>query len=272
MITRLPPGNMFGNAVKSRQVAGFRLSERIYPPRYTTPKHSHECALLCFVIDGSYTETFGAKTRQCRPSTLLFHPQDEVHAERFHDSGGHSLIVEIEPEALARFHAAGVAAVDRAAEFHDGILALLTRKLFAEFLAGDDYSPLVVEGLILEIIGKASRQLTRPAGTCAPRWLEQVRDLLHARFAARLRLEDIAGTVQVHPVHLAQTFQKHYKCTVGEYVRRLRIEWACSQLATTDTPLADIALAAGFCDQSHFTRTFKRHTGRVPSEFRSSGR
>ena len=64
----------------------------------------------------------------------------------------------------------------------------------------------------------------------------------------------------VHPVHLAQTFRKFYRCTIGDYVRSLRIEFACRQLAATKMPLSEIALLAGFADQSHFTRTFrKRH-------------
>jgi AraC family transcriptional regulator len=65
-------------------------------------------------------------------------------------------------------------------------------------------------------------------------------------------------------------FQKHYRCTVGAYIRRLRIDFACRELANTEAPLVDIALAAGFCDQSHFTKTFRRHTGQVPSQFRES--
>jgi hypothetical protein len=52
----------------------------------------------------------------------------------------------------------------------------------------------------------------------------------------------------------------------------VRIDFACVELANSDAPLVDIALAAGFCDQSHFTRTFRRYTGMVPSLFRGSVR
>jgi AraC family transcriptional regulator len=69
---------------------------------------------------------------------------------------------------------------------------------------------------------------------------------------------------------LAQTFHKAYQCTVGEYVRKLRIDYACHELATSTKPIVEIALAAGFCDQSHFTRTFKRSIGAAPSQYRDS--
>jgi AraC family transcriptional regulator len=55
-------------------------------------------------------------------------------------------------------------------------------------------------------------------------------------------------------------------------MRKLRIEFACRRLTNTDAPLVEIALAAGFADQSHFSRAFKRETGRSPAEFRKSAR
>jgi AraC family transcriptional regulator len=53
-------------------------------------------------------------------------------------------------------------------------------------------------------------------------------------------------------------------------VRRLRIEYACEQLSATTRPLADIALIAGFSDQSHFTVNFKQQIGTSPSQYRRS--
>jgi AraC family transcriptional regulator len=80
----------------------------------------------------------------------------------------------------------------------------------------------------------------------------------------------LARDVGVHPVHLAQAFHKSYYCTVGDYVRQLRIEYARHELVASETPIIQIALAAGFCDQSHFTRTFKRIVGVAPSQYRES--
>ena len=89
-------------------------------------------------------------------------------------------------------------------------------------------------------------------------------ELLRARFSESLTLNTIAASAAVHPVHLVRTFRRFHQSTVGEHLRRLRIEFASQQLADTDAPLADIALASGFADQSHFTRTFKRLTGLTP--------
>jgi AraC family transcriptional regulator len=81
-------------------------------------------------------------------------------------------------------------------------------------------------------------------------------------------LSGLAQSVGVHPVTLARAFRHAFGCTVGEYVRSLRIERAAHQLAQTELSLAEIALGAGFSDQSHFSNLFRHHTGLSPSKFR----
>jgi len=272
MPLQLPPGSLYGQTLRSYKISGFELSERVYPARFRTPKHSHKQALFCYVVQGDYTETYGRKTRECSSSALLFHPANETHAEHFHDSGGRSFIIEIAPEWLERVGDCA-SVVDDPAEFHGGVHEMLARRLYNEFMRMDGVSPLVIEGLMLEMIGETARHNSfdaRITASLAPRWLQQARDLLHARFTERLTLAEVAHNVGVHPVHLAQAFHKSYQRTVGDYVRQLRIEYACHELAASDTPIVQIALAAGFCDQSHFTRTFKRCVGVAPSHYRES--
>jgi AraC-like DNA-binding protein len=79
----------------------------------------------------------------------------------------------------------------------------------------------------------------------------------------------VAESIGIHPVHLAREFRKHYHCTVGEYLRRLRIEHASRKLIESDSSLVDISEAAGFADQSHFGRTFKRLMGITPNGYRA---
>jgi AraC family transcriptional regulator len=136
----------------------------------------------------------------------------------------------------------------------------------------DDLSPLAMEGLALELLVAASRYPVSIAEHRVPAWLRRVTDILQDRFAETFSLADLAATVEVCPDHLARVFRRYQGCTVGEYVRRLRVDFARRRLASSDARLVEIALAAGFSDQSHLTKTFKQHTGMTPGEFRASWR
>jgi AraC family transcriptional regulator len=85
-------------------------------------------------------------------------------------------------------------------------------------------------------------------------------------------MDEIAREVAVQPAHLARVFQRYFRVPIGAYVRRLRLEWAARQLVRSSEPLASLALAAGFADQSHFTRAFKRYSGLTPDAYRRTRR
>ena len=202
---------------------------------------------------------------------LFNHPfsrRAEEHLERFGQSGGRSLIVEIEPEWYDRVREVAPGGV-RSAASDGGALRLSGTRLYREFLSGDDASRLIIEGLLLEISGEFLR-VRRATEHRPPKWLDDVRDYIEANFSRRITLASIGKAANTHPVHVAQTFRRFHQCTIGEYLRRLRIEFACRQLAGTETPLAEIAAQAGFADQSHFNRTFKRIVGLPPSVYRTS--
>jgi AraC family transcriptional regulator len=133
----------------------------------------------------------------------------------------------------------------------------------------DVASRLAVEGLILEVLAVASRATVNESGPKEPHWLRHARELLHDRLGESLTLSDVASAVGIHPAHLARTFRKRYGCTLGEYVRRLRIERASRDLATSRAPVAEVGAAAGFYDQSHFAKVFRRQMGMTPAEYRA---
>jgi AraC family transcriptional regulator len=75
--------------------------------------------------------------------------------------------------------------------------------------------------------------------------------------------------VGVHPCHLAHTFRSHYGESIGSYIRKLRITWAIGQLGGEEQSISQIAANAGFCDQAHFTREFRKQVGVTPAAYRT---
>jgi AraC family transcriptional regulator len=267
MSERLPRGHFFGTTERYRRVGELVLSENRYAPGLRLPRHSHEHAYVCLVRRGGYAETYGTHHRECGPRTVAFHPPEELHAQHMHQTEVWSFNVELSTAWLRQVRERAPAFAGPA-DFRGGPLAALALRLYQEFRDGDDHSALMIEGLLLQLMAEASRLTDRRGPARPPRWLGRLRDLLHARFAEPLTLGDLAAAVDLHPVYLATAFRRHCGCGVGEYLRRLRVEEACRRLAETGEPLAEIAVAAGFCDQSHFTRLFKRHLGMTPAAYR----
>src|SRR5437870_644723 len=87
--------------VKSLEVVGLKLIENAYARGFKAPVHWHEHAWFCFVLRGGYTEIHGSKTRECRPSTLFFHPGDYTHSACQH-ADGRCFNIDVAPRWVER--------------------------------------------------------------------------------------------------------------------------------------------------------------------------
>ena len=271
MNSKMVKTDLYGKPLKQQKVSAFTLTERFYPPFFKTPEHVHKDALFCLVLKGNYTETYGRKKRICQPATALFHACDDPHAEHFHENGGHSFIVEIDQDWIKNIREQ-VKFPNMSADFKNGNLPQLGAKLYQEFRKFDSLSPIIIEGLILEITGETARQSIFNEKNQKPFWLRKVENYLQDRFAEPFSLKEVANFVEIHPVHLAQTFRKFNRTTIGNYLRQIRLENARTQLSQTNKTLTEISYKNGFSDQSHFTRLFKREFGVTPNQYRKDFR
>jgi len=259
-----------GNVIRHHDLAKFSIGEILYPPGHKRPVHAHERACFHFLLQNGYVEQQGSRSRDCKASTLSFQPAGHEHSYCSYNAVSRALTIEVEPQWLSHLHEYSVM-LESAVNFRSVRNQWLISQLYNEFSAMETDSPLVIEGLMLELAVEVSRHYVfverRP-----PLWLKNIREFLHEHFMESLSLQEVAREAGVHAVHLARTFRHHYGCTVGAYVRQLRVEFACRRISDGNTPLLEIALAAGFSDQSQFSRTFKRVIGLTPAEYRSATR
>jgi len=266
MALKLKAGQFYGKTSQALSAGGFRFTEKSYPSRAMLPNHAHELSHFCFVLSGNYEENIAGRLFERAPAALVFYPPDVSHGEQ-HLTQGRHFLVEIDLKSLERVRDYGASLSEPMLLGGDASLWLAAR-MYREFSERDALSALVLESISTELLIAASRQHVRGAERKPPLWLESVKDLLNQNFSEPPRLTELAGAVDIHPTHLARVFRQFEHCTVGDYVREARINYARRRMMKSDEPLVEIALAAGFADQTHFSRSFKRVTGMTPSEFR----
>jgi AraC family transcriptional regulator len=221
-------------------------------------------------LSGSQVETVGSQKRIYEPSTLAFHGSGEEHAEQIGPEGMRCLHVEFGPGWVER-NSLIRRVLSSGAQFQGGRVAWLGIQVHRELLNNDEATLIATEGLVLELLAEAARLEERGGDARLP-WVLAAAEYIGAQYAGKLSLSDVAASVSVHPVQLARAFRERYHCSVGDYIRQVRIETACKAIESGDLSLTQIALAAGFADQAHFSRTFHRLVGMTPGQFRVARR
>jgi AraC family transcriptional regulator len=250
-------------------VRDLSLAETRYAPGSHVSAHAHDHALCCLVLEGGFTEHAGRKPRTLDAGSLLFHPAGEAHAHDFHRTGTRCFNIQFGAGWARRMSEVGLSWPSVPVDLHQSRGRWIAEHLLSEICGTDAASELIIDGYALALLGEAAR-LTMPRETARtrPRWLDRTLELLSDAIDQPLGLAEIATLVEVHPAHLARTFREHVGCTMGEYVRARRIETARHRLSHTSDALAEIALDAGYADQAHFSRHFKKVTGLTPGAYR----
>ena len=255
-----------GETLRLRNVGPFTIRESLYPSGLVLPQRSDERAHITYLIEGAFRERYLTRTILCRTGMIRFLPAGEVHNSEIQ---ARSRCLDISAEASAFAQLRQNSGVPRKPSEINGLnTTWLANRLYAEFSRQDTASAMAIEGLVLEILAEIARAEVAETSLQAPHWLKHATEIVESRFLERLSLAEIASQVGVHYVHLSRQFHKYNRCTIGELIRKRRVQYASHLLAHSRTPLAEIALTCGFSDQSHLSFLFKRHMGLSPSKFR----
>ncbi|CAN5576014.1 hypothetical protein BH10ACI2_BH10ACI2_04980 [soil metagenome] len=266
MTRKLRAGEHWGSVSNKCHIPSAVFSESTYQQKISLPEHAHELAFFTLILNGIYSEKFAGKDRVFARHTVLWRQADQSHKDRIETDQSQFFFVEIKRiflDGLNLFERVP----DRLVE-QNGSLAMLAARLRREIMSGQQYSSLIAEGITLEMLGHLVRKSTEKEKR-PPKWLADVVDRLNEEFTESLTTEMLAVEADVHPVHLAAVFRRFYNETIGEYVQKRRVEYCVEMLSRNDMSLIEISQSAGFSDQSHFTRVFKRHTGATPGTFRA---
>jgi AraC family transcriptional regulator len=204
------------------------------------------------------------RSHACDPGTAIYRDAGAAHSDAYESSGAYVCLVLGEGSAAGHGYDAlrGASRVVRHPE-----LRTIGVRLANEIHHRAPWSSLALQGLGLEacaMIGRADAN----GDLASPRAIKRILDLLDADPAADLTIERIAIAVGESPSYVARAFRRYAGVGIAEYLRRIRLDRVRALLATGVEPVADIAMQAGYYDQSHLNRAFRRAFGITPIAYR----
>jgi len=265
-VQRLPFGTFFGEERRVIELDGVALGEFVDRPDEPKARHMHEDAHFWFVLKGAYRSSAAGLDGICGAPTTIFVPAGTTHEDRFQSRDGRFLTLSIRPELIARL-GGHRALAEQAFGVTGGELPWLGRRLHEELRQRDAVSPLVIEGLALELLGHAARERER-RGRAAEPWLRAAFEIVNDGYRQGVTAQGLAAALGVPALRLGRSFRRAFGCSPGELVRRRRVEKAEELVRAGRLSLAEVALASGFADQAQLTKAFRRATGLTPGRYR----
>lgn len=98
---------------------------------------------------------------------------------------------------------------------------------------------------------------------------DSVRTFVDSRIGEKITVAQIAAAFQKNPSYLNSCFKSLTGECITDYVARRKVEEAKKLLCRPENQMADIWVSLGYCDQSHFNKSFKKMTGMTPTQYRS---
>jgi AraC family transcriptional regulator len=260
---RLETGQFLGASKRCYHADGIVISEAEYDQRVYEGWHSHENHHVSLIVRGGNREQRRNEEFEASPGKILFYRSGELHRNVHTLHPSKNINIEIQDTFLSQYQIDLSKSVQTPFHYPDAQLCLL--KIYNECRMNDAHTITSIHGLVLQMFTVSQPQKKEIR---LPRWIHSLREIIHDRWDEMLTLKELSASLQVHPVTISKCFPKYFSCTLGDYMRRVKVAKALPLIQEPHRNLTDIAYRCGFADQSHFTRTFKASTGLLPNEYR----
>ena len=257
------------------EASGFSVREHRYQAYERMGWHRHPESYICIVTGGGFIDRSVSSSLPADAGSVLVRPGGDEHATTCGQEGATCLKFELK--------AGWLAPRDADALFHDRLtlscadLRLHSQKIHKLMQINDAPPPdtalrsrLELESSVIDLLAQLIRPRPRYKGVHED-WLEELRLAIVNNPLRPWTNSDLASMVDRHPVHISRAFRERYGEPVGTFFRRQRLERCRELIADGHADLAEVANAAGFADQSHFTREYKRAFGTTPGRERAAG-
>lgn len=253
------------------RVPGIREVFHAHLVDYAYPPHCHDTWAVLIVDNGGIHYGLDRRPREAYRDTVTILPPGIPHDGRpapgvngFRKREFY-LDDSVVPTALAG------AAVDRGT-VHDGPLRAALARLHALLARETAGAGLDAEAGLALIAERITRHLARIPQAPAPPSrgsARQLRDFLDSRATGDVSLAEASALLGRSTPHLVRSFTREFGLSPHAYVIGRRVD-AARALLLQGAPPAEVAIAAGFYDQAHFTRHFRKHTSATPAAYARS--
>lgn len=226
------------------------------------PEHAHYWPVLSLFVMGGYRNSSELGETCVSSPSAMFYRAGERHSNLVEEDGLEQIDIEFDPGwANVQFDSSGTAVRC----WEGGDVALAARRLLSLWRDAD-----VSENRLAAATGQFLQRALGAPAVRKPLWIDAVQARLDP--VNPVRTSEIACKLDLSPAWMAESYRAAIGEGIGETVRRRRVERAVHLLRSTDDRQAEVAAAAGFCDQSNMIHACRAVLGRTPGDIRSEWR
>lgn len=261
-VLTLDKGQYSGSIRQWKEYRGLITSKTAYDGHFNTSFHYHEHPHLSFILQGGNMEYRQKETLIRNANDVMFYHSGELHKTLPTDSQTRNLNLEIDTAFLQENTISEDRLKQAIQSNRDSSLFML--KMQSEIHLNDQLTESALHALLFGFITAPELKSYKEIN-----WCVKLHQLINDDWNKTHTLSDLALETGVHPVTISKYFARYFGCTLGEYLRKVKISRSLPLIKNSNDSLTEIALYCGFADQSHFIRVFKHYTGISPKNYRS---
>ena len=223
--------------------------------------HYHENRHLSLVLQGGSRESRKNGDFQLTAGKIILYNEGEIHCNKYTAFPSKHLILEFKNDFFNKRALDSKKFTKTNVQNIDITIALLN--IYNELTLADLYSSNAINFSLNQLLESDEKS------SYIPIWVKQMKEIIEDRWDEFIPLNELAVIFNVHPVTISKYFKKYYNCTLGDYMRKIKLEKALFLLNNTNKSIIEISDICGFSDQSHMIKIFKTYIGFLPNRFRS---
>lgn len=148
---------------------------------------------------------------------------------------------------------------------------LIQKEFASEEFGSESMIKALLIRLIIEILRKLDEDKTfdnQKLSNLKEQHVQRILEVINIRYRDHLSLDHFSEILHLNKYHMCHCFKEVTGLTINHYLATKRIEEAKKILTRTEESVSDVAFNVGFNTLVHFSRQFKKHTGRSPNQFR----